>query len=289
MAPPTDHRRERSSTYIVQDRSNQEELKRLQLQDEMITIAMGGLLPKQPDPTRFQCVLDMACGTGGWLIEAAKTYPTITKLVGADISRRVLDYAHMQAEARQVNDRVEFYEMDALRVFEFPKDFFDLVNLRLGASFLRVWEWPRLLKEFQRVTQPGGVIRVTDVDLPNQTSSPALLRLLCLLGRAFGQAGNYFSTEANGVADELAGLLDWHGLQDVQTRVCTLEVSAGTVIGQLYFEDMKYLFRTTLPFMRKWTRVPDDYEDIYQQMLHEMQQPDFVVAGHITTAWGINK
>jgi hypothetical protein len=38
--------------------------------------------------------------------------------------------------------------------------------------------------------------------------------------------------------------------------------------------------------MRKWTDVPDDYEDLYQQMLREIQQPDFVARLSLLTAWG---
>src|SRR5438874_11756870 len=78
--------REHPSTYIVQDRSNQEELERLQLQDHLLTTAMGGVLAEQPDTATFQRVLDVGCGTGGWLIEVAKTHPTIMLAVGVDIS-----------------------------------------------------------------------------------------------------------------------------------------------------------------------------------------------------------
>ena len=41
-----------------------------------------------------------------------------------------------------------------------------------------------------------------------------------------------------------------------------------------------------LPFLHKWTRVPHDYENIYQQALSEMQQPDFVATWNLLTAWG---
>src|SRR5258708_15848139 len=77
-------KREQPSTYFVQDRSNQEELDRLQIQDHMLTASMGGVLPEQPDPTAFQRVLDVGCGTGDWLIELAKTTPTCPSLVGVD-------------------------------------------------------------------------------------------------------------------------------------------------------------------------------------------------------------
>src|SRR5579875_600721 len=185
--------KEHPSTYMVQDRDNQEELARLQLQDQLTTERMGGTLPEQPDPTSFQRVLDIGCGTGGWLIEAAKTYPTMTKLYGIDTSGKMLDYARAQAEASgaqarmgSTGDRIEFLLMDALRMLEFPTHFFDLVNMRFAQSWIRTWEWPKLLQEAQRVTRPGGIVRLTEGY--GDTTSPALNRLYHLLIQAFDQA-----------------------------------------------------------------------------------------------------
>ena len=98
--PTSDPRREHPSTYVVQDRSNQEELTRVQIQGQMLTASMGGVLPEQPDPRRFKCVLDVGCGTGDWLIEAAKTYPEISLLAGVDASGKMLEHARAQARAR---------------------------------------------------------------------------------------------------------------------------------------------------------------------------------------------
>src|SRR5579883_1183831 len=144
---------EHPSTYFVEDRENKEELKRLQAQDQLLTGSMGGVLPEQPDPGSFQRVLDVGCGTGGWLIEVARTYPTMTHLVGVDVSRTMVAYARERARAEGVDDRVEFRVMDALRMLEFPDQTFDLVNQRLGQGYLRTWEWSKLLQEYQRVCQ----------------------------------------------------------------------------------------------------------------------------------------
>src|SRR5260221_14733769 len=97
MSTPTDPRQEHPSTYFVQDRSSEEEMTRLQIQDQMLTTSMGGVLPEQSDPTIFKRVLDVGCGTGGWLIEAARTYPTMTRLVGVDVRKKMIDYARAQA------------------------------------------------------------------------------------------------------------------------------------------------------------------------------------------------
>lgn len=283
---PTDPRREHPSTYFVQDRSNKEELIRVMIQDQLVTASMGGVLPEQPDPTIFHRVLDVGCGTGGWLIEAAKTYPTMSLLVGVDVSGRMVEYARTQAEAQQVSDRVQFRTMDALRMLEFPTDYFDLVNQRFGTSYLRTWDWPKLLHEFQRVTRPGGVVRITEGNFLVQSPSLALARLYELALDVFYRAGHYFTAESNGVTGELARLLHQFGLQNVQTRVHIMEYRAGTPEGQRFYEDMKHFFQTILPFFRKWSKVPDDYEATYQQALSEMQQPDFVATSSLLTAWG---
>jgi ubiquinone/menaquinone biosynthesis C-methylase UbiE len=288
MSSQTDPRREHPSTYFVQDRSNEEELARLRLQDQMTTVSMGGVLPEQPDPAIFQRVLDVGCGTGNWLIEAAKTYPGMSLLVGVDISSKMVEYAQAQAEAQGVSDRVQFRTMDALRMLEFPTDFFDLLNQRFGTSFLRKWDWPKLLSEYRRVTRPDGVIRITEGDMAMESPSPALTRLFEIMLYAFYQAGHLFTPGSKGVTGDLTPLLRQGGLQQVQTRAHTVEYRAGTPEGQRFYEDMRLIFRTMVPFLRKWTRVPDDYETLYQQMLGEMQQPDFVARGSLLTAWGNN-
>jgi ubiquinone/menaquinone biosynthesis C-methylase UbiE len=276
---------EHPSTYFVQDRSNEDELTRLHIQDQLITSGMGGVLPEQPDPPAFERVLDVGCGTGDWLIEVARTYPTIKLLVGVDISDKMIDYARTQAEVQQVSDRVQFAVMDALRMLEFPTEYFDLVNQRFAVSYLRTWEWPKLLHEYQRLTRSGGIVRVTETDFTIESTSPAWTRLNQLSVQAFYQAGHFFS-EKNGLTSQLARLLHQYGLQNVQTRAYTLQYRAGTVEGQQFFEDMKRGSRTVLPFLRKWIRLPDDYEEVYQQALIEMQQPDFAATWNLLTAWG---
>jgi len=286
MPLPPEPKREQPSTYVVADRSNQEELNRLRVVDHLFTAGMGGVLPEQPDPTIFPHVLDVGCGTGGWLIELAQTTPTCRLLVGVDASLTFIEYARAQAEAAHVSDRVEFHVADALRMLEFPNHFFNLVNHRAAVSWLRTWDWSKLLQEYQRVCNPEGVIRLTEPEWPIAQSSPAILRLTELAAQAFYQAGHYFTPTRDGITSTLAHLLQQHGLQQVQTRAHILEYPAGTPAWQSLFEHNKLGFRTLLPFLHKWMRVPEDYEEIYQQMLSEMQQPDFVATWSLLTAWG---
>ena len=285
MADSSEIRREHPSTYVVQDRSSKEELDRLRIQDQMITESMGGVLPEQPDPKSFQRVLDVGCGSGSWVIEAAQTYPTMS-FFGVDISKKMVDYASSQAAAQGVTERVEFAVMDALHMLNFPNNFFDLVNLRFGISFLRKWDWPRLLSELQRVTRLNGLVRITDMEIVHPNNSPALTQLQEMLLCAFDRAGHLFAPETTGLTAHLVPLLTQHGVQQIQTRDFALEYPAGTPQGKAYYEDAKHAFRTFYPFINKWGCASQDYDAIYQQALTEMQQSNFHITLRLLTVWG---
>ena len=278
---------ELQSTYFVQDRRKKEEFTRLTIQDHMITTSMGGVLPEQPDPTIFHHALDVACGTGGWAIEAAKVYPSMS-LVGIDISERMIHYARELAKTEQVSDHVEFHVMDALYTLEFAPASFDLVNLRLGVSFVRTWDWPNLVEEFKRITRQGGIIRLTECDAA-ESNSPSQRRFADLLHQALYNAGNCFRPQHDGLTSELAPLLIRHGLGNVQTQEHILTYRAGTPESRLFAEDTQYLFQMLRPFIQKWTRLPEDYDALYHQALTEMQQADFVATWKFVTAWGSTK
>ena len=284
MADPI-NRKEHPSTYFVQDRSNEAEFNRLKVQDQMVNASMGGPLAEQPDPTIFRRILDVGCGTGGWLIEMAKLCPHATLLIGVDISERMISYARAEAEVQRLGDRVEFHTMDALRMLEFPNNYFDLVNQRFGNSYLRTWDWPKLLQEYQRVTRTGGVIRVTEADIATENNSPALTRLSQLFLDAFYHAGHLFNPESKGVTGDLTHLLSQHGIQNVQTRTHALEYRAGTPEGEQYIEDVR-LSETLLPFIRKWTQVPENYAELRQQTVDDVRRPDFAATLTVATAWG---
>jgi len=277
---------ERPHTYFIQERTNGEELTRLHLQDEMVTTAMGGVLPEQPDPVVFHRVLDVACGPGGWLIATAQRYPTISRLVGVDISWQMVAHARERVEHHHLSVWVEFPVMDALLLLEFPASTFDLVNLRFGVSFLRIWDWPKLLMEMLRVTRPGGVMRLTEGEVGNQSNSSAAIALYTRGVQALYRASHLLTEQSDGLLDHLAPLLRQYGCERVQTKPYTLVYRAGTPAGQAYLQDARSVLRQARPFVQKWGGAGDDYDALHQQALTEMQQPDFWATWRLLTAWG---
>ncbi|HEX7736549.1 MAG TPA: methyltransferase domain-containing protein, partial [Ktedonobacteraceae bacterium] len=267
-------KKEHPSTYFVQDRQNEHELARLTVQDRMITSLMGGVLPEQDNTSRFRRILDVGSGSGSWAIETAQAYPAAT-VFGIDISQRMVHHAREQAVLQQVDERVEFHAMDALRMLEFPHNYFDLVNLRFGVSFMRTWDWPKLLGEMRRVTRPEGVVRLTDNEIVHESNSPSLTRFFEAIRRAMFRAGHLFEEENTGLTGHLADLLTRSGCEQIQTKAYALEFQGGTENAQAYYEDAAHAGRTLRPFMEKWGCLPADYDAIYQQALTDIQQSQF--------------
>jgi ubiquinone/menaquinone biosynthesis C-methylase UbiE len=281
-------KKEYASTYYVQGKHNNQELVRLTIQGQMMTEAMGGLLPEQADPSRFRRILDIACGPGEWVIATAKAYPTMS-LTGIDINRNMIQYAQQQALSLHLEDRVSFHIMDALLILEFPPDYFDLVNLRCCVGFMRTWEWPKMINEMLRVTRPGGVVRITDAEAGHISyTSPALMQFGERFQSALFQAGHLFEPTASGLTAHLASLLEQHGCHTVQTRTYCMTYQANTPSGQAFYEDMQRGFQTLYPFILKWGyRIKtDDYDALCQQALTEIQQSNFQATWNLLTAWG---
>lgn len=278
-------KKEPPSTYMVQDRENQAELERLRVQDRLLSMVMQGVLAEQPGPTLFHDVLDVACGAGGWVIESAETYPEMS-LTGVDVSQRMITFARTQAEDRSVSNRVKFRVMDALRMLEFPASSFDLVNIRLGGSFMRTWDWPKLITEFLHVARPGGVIRVTDLVVNELSNSNSLTQLYDIFQCALYRAGHLFTQEPTGITDHLARMLSQYGCKDVQTHPYELLILQGTPEAQAYYEDVQYAYRNLVPFLKKRGCAPGNYDAIYKQALEDMRQPDFHATWRFLTAWG---
>lgn len=285
MALSTNPKNPLATTYVVQQ-IDEDEIHRLWKQDRLLTTRMGGVLPEQSEPTRFSCVLDVGSGTGGWLVETAKTYPAIAVLCGAEANQRLLAYACAQAQAQQVQDRVTFQRMDVLRRIDVPDQYFDLINQRLGASFLRIWEWRKLLQEYQRICRPGGIVRITEADLQVQSTSPALTQVFALVTMAFHHAGHLFTPDSRSVLQHLVPLLEHAQVRQIQSRSHVLEYRADAPGWAAFVETLRLSFQTILPFLRKWTRVPNSYHDLTQQAMTEIMHPDFV--GHVDflTVWG---
>lgn len=273
------------NTYFI-DAENAAEMARLITQNRLITKSMGGLFPERTDVSNMHNILDIASGPGGWVLDVACAYPK-TQIVGIDTSKLMIQYAHTQAQQQKLNN-ANFREMDALKPLDFPDSSFDLVNGRLLIAFLPAAAWPKLLQECLRITRPGGVIRLTECEVPI-TNSLSASRLWTMLAQAFKQAGQSFSPDGRdiGLTPMLGRLLHDAGYVHAQKMAHAIDYSAGTEAHGGFYHDFAVFFKLLQPFLIKCGgTTQEEVDTLYHRALAEMLSEDFCSLWFLLTVWG---
>lgn len=280
----TPRRIEWLGTYFVPNNEKKAEIARLQIEDGLFNAGMGGPLSEQAEPGAWSSVLDIGCGVGDWASEVVARYPGLA-VTAIDINREIIDIAQARAKAAKTAERITFQDMDALEPLAFENASFDLVNMRLGSTFVRTWDWPELMTEILRIVRPGGVVRFTEVELSQRGSSAAHASCFELYLNAAYNSGRLFERTSTGLTAHLPRLLSHYGLRNVQSTIYPMSFKAGTPGGKTY---TTYFQRgqTLLPFIQKWGSLPQDVETIFQQALVEIQHRGFHTTWNVHTVWG---
>lgn len=275
------------NSYVLPTESGAE-MARLINQDMAVTEAMGDLFPAGLDLTNVHGILDVACGPGGWTREVATQLPD-TEVVGIDISQTMVDYANAYVKVQQA-DNIYFLVMDATKVLDFPDASFDLVNARFITGFLHKELWPQVVKEFARVTRPGGFIVLTECDTSGDTNSELFEAMKVRITKAMARAG--LSQHPLGLTYGATPMLAQHlrdaGCRDIRQQPHLLDFSAGSPAHQTMFENMRVAMKLAQPFYLKMSDVTqDELDKEYEAILQEMMQPHFRALWYFLTAWGI--
>src|SRR5947209_638337 len=157
------------STYFL-ERGRISELARQLKQDEWVR----GVLPTTEHMLEGKAVhdmLDLGCGAGIWVREAAKIRP-FAHVIGVDIDNEVLDFAKSQANIARL-ENTEFITMNILEGLDFPSASFDLIHARFMGSFMLISSWEPLLRECFRVLRPGGIVHLIEQESETTSGSPA--------------------------------------------------------------------------------------------------------------------
>jgi ubiquinone/menaquinone biosynthesis C-methylase UbiE len=274
------------STYILGNDSGPE-MARLMDQDHLLTQGMGGLLAERNDISTMHDILDIACGPGGWALDVAYTYSHI-KVVGIDMSQRMVEYARTQAWAQGL-DNVSFRVMNALGPLDFPDNSFDLVNARFLVGFMPRSGWSAFVQECKRITRPGGIVRLTEFDEPGTTNSTAFEAWKELAFRAIRKGGFSSSPDGHnyGIMPLLGRFLRDSGLQHIGQRAHVVDFSSGTEAYETMYQNCNVAFQLVQPFLLKMEiATQEEIDQLYQQMLLEMMQDDFCAIWSYLTVWG---
>lgn len=276
-----------ANTYVMPTESGSE-MARLIDQDIAITRVQGGAFPSELDLLDVRRILDVACGPGGWARLVAQQLPD-TEVVGIDLSKTMIEYARAYAHVQKI-DNVRFLEMNVLHPLQFPDASFDLVNARFMAAFLPAKYWPGVIREFVRITRPGGFIVLTECDDWGMTNGTTFERHKILVTQAMARAG--LSQHPHGLNMCATPMLGQHlqaaGCQQIQQRPYVLNYSAGTPANPVIYENFQAAMKLGQPFVVKMgVAQPDELDDLYERVSQEMLDENFRALWYFLTVWGV--
>jgi SAM-dependent methyltransferase len=139
-------------------------------------------------------MLDLACGPGGWVIDAAFALrKQEVEVAGVDISAPMIAYANALARTQQ-RTNASFEVMDITQPLAFTDEAFDVINARFLVGVLKGRQhWEAVLAECVRLLRPGGMIRLVESDGLVVSTSQSLARLQNRLTRSMHERGYGFS------------------------------------------------------------------------------------------------
>ena len=108
--------------------------------------------------TRDKYVLVVGCGVGVTLCYLAKKY--VCKVVGIDLSAKMVDRSKERAKRADVDDKIEFRVADAQNL-PFDDGTFDVVICESVNAFIN--DKPKAISEYVRVIKSGGYLGLNEV------------------------------------------------------------------------------------------------------------------------------
>jgi len=220
-------------------------------------------------------VLDVGCGSGGWVIDLAGKYPHITAL-GIDISAAALADASRVAQLNALPS-VSFQQMDATQPLAFKNRTFDLVHMRSASSFIRPEMWPTVIAELLRVLRPGGWLVLVDYE-QGPTSSEAFNRINMLAMQALRAAKSSLApaTPTIGAAVRLHGFLLNAYLLDVSYAVHAVDFGGqNNVNARSFIEQLLVGSANIKPFLKRLGLIASesDFDVLVERAREELMQP----------------
>ncbi|PFH46520.1 hypothetical protein AMATHDRAFT_69619 [Amanita thiersii Skay4041] len=106
--------------------------------------------------------LDLGCGTGSWILNAAKVWKDC-QFVGLDIVPLHPDL--QQIGLPDLAARITWVQANFLEKLPFPDDEFDYVHVKRISLGVPEDKWDSLLEEITRVMKPGGAFELIEEDL----------------------------------------------------------------------------------------------------------------------------
>jgi ubiquinone/menaquinone biosynthesis C-methylase UbiE len=262
-------------TYVL-DSESPLEMTRLIEQQRRVIQAMGGTFAGLPELPEGGKVLDMACGPGSWILDAAFERPDI-KAVGVDISKIMINYASARARTQGLTNAT-FAIMNITRTLDFAASSFDLVTASGLVAVLQQDNWKPFIAECTRLLRPGGFLRLIEPYDFGETNSVAITKLQELGTQTLRNRGYGFSIDGHtfGMAHTLPSLLRQTGYINTKSQAYTIEFSFDQPAWVDFYRNYQSAYQQAKMLWLQAGLVTEEiFDQLYQQMIIDMNKDNF--------------
>ena len=160
-------------------------------------------------------VLNVGCGIGVGPAYIAKKYNW--RVVGVDISEKMIEWSRRRARAERVETKVEFRTADVLDL-PFEADRFDVVFCESVLAFVE--DKPRAIRECVRVTRPGGYVGLNETYWIKEPSPEMVAWVRASVGTAIPTAAVWQPLwEESGLQERVARLYQIDTRAEIRDRM----------------------------------------------------------------------
>jgi ubiquinone/menaquinone biosynthesis C-methylase UbiE len=160
-------------------------------------------------------VLNVGCGIGVGSAYVARKYGC--RVVGVDISEKMIAWSRQRAREERVEDKVEFQTADVLEL-PFAADRFDVVFCESVLAF--VADKPRAIRECVRVAKPGGYVGLNETFWIAELSPELIARAQSSLGADIPTAATWQALwEESGLRDKVVRTHQIDPRREVKDRI----------------------------------------------------------------------
>jgi len=257
--------------YPIIDPTSSAEAARLYSQHTALHTCLE-LLPSLPPDTVSPRLLDLACGAGGWLLDAAYELSE-AHVIGIDPNLINIQYVHALARV-SLRHNISCQTMDLRSELPFPHSSFDLITGCFLSTWLGFEEWLPMLTQCRSFLRPDGVLRLIEAEA-GHCSSPACEQLSTWYEQALLQSG------AHSGQPNWCDLLKKAGYHITEQRA-VLDFSAGSLAQSPMHNVIESFFLLVQPFVTKCGVVAEEvFRQTYEQMRWEMSREDFSGSWHL--------
>ncbi len=210
------------------------EAARLDLQHWILAEGLGdAVLAPVTQPNE---VLDVACGSGIWLLEVARRFPQ-ARITGIDLDLKPLEILRAKlGPAGKFPKRLRFERADARQPLPLAANTFAYVHSRHLSPFMPLATWLPYVRELARVAAPGGWIELLESELPDCAGRHYQAIKHALVRWAYDHLGLY------NVGPELGRLLQEAGAVEITEQQWVLGTGQTAYLQAAIAENMRVGF-----------------------------------------------